>query len=83
MATKKNYKITDLTIGSKIFVVHKDYANKKKSGGKVISARIVSFVNSSGSIQLEFKLSNHPKVVGEDYYVVFGDVKKAIAAIKS
>lgn len=83
MAARKNYKLTNLTIGSKIFVVHKDYANQKKVGGKVLQAKVVSFVNSSGNIQIEFKVNNHPKVVGEDYYVVFGDIKKAIASIKS
>jgi hypothetical protein len=83
MAEKKTYTLTNLTIGSKIYVVHKDYANKKKSGGKVLGARVVSFVNTSGKIQLEFKLVNHPTILDESFYTVFTDVKKAITAIKS
>ena len=83
MAHLKTYKLTDLTIGSKVYVVHKDYANKKRPGGKVLQAKVVSFVNSNGDIKTEFKVSNHPKVTGEDFYIVFSDIKKAIAAIKS
>lgn len=80
---KKTYSLTNLTIGSKVFVVHKSYAFSKKPGGKVLPAKIVSFVNVAGTIQLELKIVGHPSTVGESHYIIFTDVKKAIAAIKS
>ena len=83
MATKKNYKLTDLTIGSKVFVVHKHYAFEKKVGGKVIPARVISFVNSGGIVIPEFKLVGSPVTVNEHTHIPFTDIKKAIAAIKS
>lgn len=83
MAQKKTYKISDLTIGSKIFVVHKQHAFAKKPGGKVIQGRVVAFVNNSGNIKVEFKIIGHQQVVSEEYYCIFKDVKQAISAIKS
>ena len=83
MSSKKTYKLTDLTIGSKVFVVHKHYAFEKKVGGKVMPARVVSFINSGGTVIPEFKLVGHPNSVTEHTHVPFTDIKKAIAAIKS
>jgi len=83
MATKKTYKLTDLTIGSKVFVVHKNYAFEKKVGGKVIPARVVSFVNSGGTVIPEFKIVGYPNPVNEHSHIPFTDIKRAIAAIKS
>ena len=83
MATKKTYKITDLTIGSKVFVVHKHYAFEKKVGGKVVPARVVSFVNSGGTVIPELKLVGSSVVVNENTHIPFTDIKRAITAIKS
>ena len=83
MAQKRTYKLTDLTIGSKIFVVHKNHAFAKKPGGKVIQGRVMAFVNSAGTIKVEFKIVGHPQVLNEEYYCVFGNIKQAIQAIKS
>lgn len=83
MTARKTYKISDLTIGSKIFVVHKQHAFAKKPGGKVIQGRVVAFVNSAGTIKVEFKIVGHPQVVSEEYYCIFGTIKQALVAIKS
>lgn len=83
MAQKKTYKLTDLTIGSKIFVVHRQHAFAKKPGGKVIQGRVVAFVNRDGAIKVEFKIIGHPQVVSEEFYCIFGNVKQAINSIKS
>lgn len=83
MANKKTYKISDLTIGSKIFVVHKNHAFAKKPGGKVIQGRVVAFVNQGGNIKVEFKIIGHSLALSEEYYCVFGNIKQAIQAIKS
>ena len=83
MAQKKTYKISDLTIGSKIFAVHKNHAFAKKPGGKVIQGRVVAFVNQGGNIKVEFKIIGHSMALNEEYYCVFGNIKQAIQAIKS
>lgn len=83
MARKRTYKLTDLTIGSKVFVVHRNYAFAKRIGGKVMPARVVSFINSGGTVIPEFKLAGHPTVVNENTHVPFTDIKLAISAIKS
>lgn len=83
MAQKKTYRLTDLTIGSKVYVVHKDYAFQKKSGGVVKQARVISFRNTQGEILTEFKITGNPNLLGEKFYAIFTDVKKAIQSIKS
>jgi hypothetical protein len=83
MEKKKTYKITDLTIGSKIFVVNKQHAFAKKPGGKVLQGRVIAFVNQAGNIKVEFKLVGWPQVLSEEYYCIFGTVKQAIQSIKS
>lgn len=80
--TKKN-EIKNLTIGSKIFIVHKNYANQKKEGGKVLPARIISFVNQQGVIKPEFKMTGSSMVLTDNQYNIYTDVKQAINAIKS
>lgn len=82
----KTYKLTDLTIGSKVFVVHKQQAFAKKPGGKVNQGRIVSFVNKSGEVEPEFRLVGQPagsSNLSIENYVVFTDIKQAVNAIKS
>lgn len=83
MVQKKTYKLTDLNIGSKVYVVHKSYAFQKKPGGVVKQARVVSFRNTQGEIVTEFKITGDPNLLRENFYVVFTDIKKAIQAIKS
>lgn len=82
-AEKKTYNIANLTIGSKIFVVHRQHAFAKKPGGKVNQGRVVAFFNSNGKIKVEFKITGHPVAVNEDYYYVFDNVANAIKSIKS
>lgn len=82
----KTYKLADLTIGSKVFVVHKQQAFAKKPGGKVNQGRIVSFVNKSGEVEPEFRLVGQPtgsSNLSVENYVVFTDIKQAVNAIKS
>jgi hypothetical protein len=83
MAQKRTYRLSSLTIGSKVYVVHKKYAFEKKIGGKVLPAKVVAFINVGGTVQPEFKIVGYPNVVGESTHTVFTDVKKAIHAIKS
>lgn len=87
MTEKKSYKLTDLTIGSKVFLVHKNYAFQKKPGGRVVQARVVGFFNTKDEILPEFKVvgytAYYKSLINESSYVVFMDIKKAIQAIKS
>jgi hypothetical protein len=78
--------INTLTIGSKIFAVHSKYAFKKVIGGKVMQARVTSFTNRNGNIEVDFRLVGQPKASGDlsmEYYTIFTDIKKAINSIKS
>lgn len=82
----KTFNMSDLTIGSKVYIVHNTYAFQSKVGGKVSLARIVSFVNKSGKIEPEFRLVGQPTVssnLSMEHYHVFTDIKKALNAIKS
>jgi hypothetical protein len=83
MAKKKTYDINNLTIGSKIFVVHKNHAFSKKPGGKVVLARVTSFINHAKTIKVEFKLVGHTQVLNDSFYTIFENVKEAINSIKS
>lgn len=83
MAQRKTYRINDITIGSKVYLVHTHYAFEKKVGGKVLPARVVLFANIGGIVQPEFKMVGSSNVVNESTYTVFTDIKKAIQAIKS
>jgi hypothetical protein len=77
-------KIENLTIGSKIFVVHEDYAHKNKKGGRVSLARITGFVNRNNVIEPEFKLigvKSDPETLKR--YYAFTDINLAIEAIKT
>lgn len=90
--TKKNQQarieyqlnIDGLTIGSKVFIVHRAYAYQKKPGGSVIAAKVVSFRNISGSIEITFRtMGEKPFTLGMDYYLPFINIQVAIDAIKS
>jgi hypothetical protein len=73
-----------LTIGSKVFVVHKDYAYKNKLGSRVVHARVTAFVNKTGTVEPEFRIigqsKNSPDLSPSHYYV-YKDIKLAITAI--
>lgn len=86
MASSKTHKLTHLTIGSKIFVVHKDYAGKKKPGGVVNLARIVCFRNRNGKVEPEFRFIGQPSsstncTLGN--YHMFTEISDALKAIES
>jgi hypothetical protein len=77
-------KIENLTIGSKVFIVHSSYAKKEnKSGAYVNQARIVSFVNKAGIVEPEFRMIGQkgPNLSAAQYSV-FDNIKDAINAIK-
>lgn len=78
-------KTTDqLTIGSKCYLVHKGFAFKKKWGGKIVTARVTTFVNMKGDIIPEFKeVGNVKNEMTTTHYVPFVDVQSAIDAIMS
>jgi hypothetical protein len=75
-----------LTIGSKIFVVHNSYANQKKSGGRVVQARVTAFVNKKGKVEPEFRIigsnGNTPDASPACYHW-FTDINEAIKSIES
>jgi hypothetical protein len=69
-----------------LFVVHNKYAFKKVSGGKVLLARVVLFMNNNGQIEPEFRLVGQPSASGNlrvDNYTIFTSVREALKAIKS
>lgn len=74
----------ELTIGSKVFVVHRSYAFQKKLGGKVLLARVVGFENRTGSVDIVFRLvgqSSKGLDLTVQHYVPFVNINKAIEAI--
>ena len=77
---------TGLTIGSKVFVVHRSYAFQKKLGGKIQLARVVAFENRTGSVNIVFRLvgqsSKGPDLTVQ-HYIPFVDINKAIEAIST
>lgn len=76
----------DVTIGSRVFVVHKSYAHKKKLGGRVVLARITSFVNKNGIVLPEFRLIGQAGAtpdISTSHYEWFTDIKLAINSIKT
>lgn len=86
MSKKQTYNLKDLTIGTRVFVVHNKYAFKKITGGRVSSGRIVSFVNISGQVEPEFRLVGQPSTSCDlrvDNYTIFTDIKEAVKSIKS
>jgi hypothetical protein len=77
-------KIENLTIGSKVFIVHNSYAKKeKKDGAYVNQARVVSFINRAGTVEPEFRMIGQkgPNLSATQYNV-FDNIKDAINAIK-
>lgn len=76
----------ELTINSKIFVVHKSYAYKNKVGGRVVQARVTAFSNKNGKIVPEFRIVGQPGSspdVSESHYEWFQDINLAIDAIRT
>lgn len=76
-------KIENLTIGSKIFVVHASYAKKEKKDGAIVNqARVVCFVNRGGKVEPEFRMIGQkgPNLSAAQYNV-FDNIKDAINAI--
>ena len=71
------------TIGSSIFVVHKDYANQNKIGGVVEKARVCSFKNVAGKVVPEFKLSGQKSTINAKNYVIFHEIEDAIKSIET
>lgn len=81
---KMKINIENLTIGSKVFIVHNSYITKeKKDGAYVNQARIVSFVNRGGTVEPEFRMIGQkgPNLSAAQYSV-FDNIKDAINAIK-
>lgn len=75
-----------LTIGSKIFVVHKEYSFQKKPGGAVNLGRIISFRNQNGVVQPVFRMVGQPSSSRDctlQHYDIFTDIDEAIKAIQS
>ena len=81
----KSRTIKDLTIGSKLFVVHKDYSFKRKPGGKVLGARVIGFENVKNKIVPLFKVSGLDKShkVSATQYEYFLNIKEALTAFVS
>jgi hypothetical protein len=80
------FEIDSLTIGSKVFIVHRKYAFQNKPGGKVILARVVSFSNRNGNIEIDFRAIGQPAKspdLGMNHYIPFIDIQKAIDSIKN
>ena len=75
-----------VTIGSRVYVVHKDYANKNKINGRVVLARITAFVNKNGTVAPEFRLiGQHGATpdISTSHYEWFTDIELAIDSIKT
>jgi hypothetical protein len=80
------FEVDSLTIGSKVFIVHRKYAFQNKPGGKVVLARVVSFSNRNGNIEIDFRAigqTSKSSDLGMTNYIPFINIQKAIDSIKS
>lgn len=79
-----NMNYEDLTIGSRVFLVHKVYVEDKRQGGRILVCRVKSFCNLKGKIfpvYSEVGKTNHSPDASVHY--VYKDIKKAINAIRT
>lgn len=81
---ENNINISNMTIGSKVFIVHNGYAYKNREGGIVNQARVVCFVNRKGIVEPEFRMIGQkgPNLSASQYRV-FTNIQEAIKAIES
>lgn len=77
--------LKEITIGSKVFVVHKRYADKKIHGGKVLGARVIGFENIKGEIKVIVKITDEygNKISNTKDYCIYFNVIEALEAIVS
>jgi hypothetical protein len=77
-------KIENLTIGSRVFIVHNSYAKKEKKEGAIVNqARIVCFINKKGKVVPEFRMIGQPGPnLSTANYLVFDNIKDAINNIR-
>jgi hypothetical protein len=68
----------DLTIGSKVLVLHRDYMLPKKQNGIIRSARITGFKNNQGFLEPLFKIVGHKDELAMGNYLIFIDMQIAI-----
>jgi len=75
----------ELTIGSKCFLVNRDYAFKKKIGGIILLAKVRTFGNVQGNVVPLFREIGNSKRgdLGLRNYVPFVTVQEAIESIRS
>jgi hypothetical protein len=73
--------LKDLKLGQTLLAVHKDYADKKTSGGRVVRAKVVGFVNKSGKVVAELKIGSSPQVATTETYRLYKNTEDAIEAI--
>ena len=74
----------ELTIGSKVYLVNRDYAFKKKFGGVILVGKVKTFRNVKGNVIPEFTETGRGGVVlTMERYVPFVKVQDAIDSIKS
>lgn len=85
MATIKKRTLEEITIGSRVFAVHKRYADKKIHGGKVLGARVIGFENIKGEIKVIIKITDEygQKLSNTKDYTIYFDVVDALLAIAS
>ena len=65
MAQRKTYRINDITIGSKVYLVHTHYAFEKKAGGKVLPDQI-NLVKLGSKAELKTAANSVAKVDTKD-----------------
>lgn len=69
-------------IGSKVFLVHKQYKDKKLNGGKIIPCKVKTYENVNGKILPVCSIiGDSRKTIMEDSYYLFDNVNDAIEAI--
>ena len=73
-----SFRVEELTIGSRLFVIHRAYVVPKKQGGIIRVARVTGFKNNQGALEPLFKIIGIKDEVGMNTYLPFTDIKIAI-----
>lgn len=69
-------------IGTKVYVLHKDYVNKKKNGARIIPCRITTYERRNEKIHPVLKeIGGQRTFNGSAAIKVFYDLEKALKAL--
>ena len=74
----------DLTIGTKVYAVFKQYVDKKMSGGRVKVCKVKTFMNKQGEIlPVLTEIGNSKREFDTDSHHIYYGLSEAVEAIRT